>query len=128
MKQYEEILIKHSLEKSFRALKSARMLFEDGDYTTAQNRAYYAVFYVVLALGYRNGYVSGKHHQLMGWFNKKFIYQEKVFDSSMAKIYKTLIDKRETFDYDMSVIPDKEVVSRNIELAEKFVNTVHSHI
>jgi len=71
--QHDDIfLTKYSVEKSDQALETGIKLLEI-DLQTAQNRIYYAVFYLVLALGYLDGFTTGKHHQLMGWFNKKYI-------------------------------------------------------
>lgn len=127
MTQHNKVLIEHSLEKAVNALDDACTNI-DISLSVAQNRAYYAVFYTVLALSYLDGYTTGKHHQLMGWFNKKYVYQEKVFDSSYAKIYNTLMINREKSDYDVTQIPVKEAVEKDIKSAKVFVETISIYI
>jgi len=127
MTQHNKVLIEHSLEKALKSLDDACKNI-DISLSVAQNRAYYAVFYAVLALGYLDGYTTGKHHQLMGWFNKKYVYQDKVFDSSYAKIYNTLMINREKSDYDVTQIPVKETVEKDIASAKVFVETVSLYI
>jgi uncharacterized protein (UPF0332 family) len=66
MKQHDDVfLAKYSVEKSDQAFETGIKLLEI-DLQAAQNRIYYAVFYLVLALGYLDGFKTGKHHQLMG--------------------------------------------------------------
>ena len=127
MKPSEKILIENCLGKSNKALQDAYANIEVS-LSVAQNRAYYAVFYIVLALGYIDGFVTGKHHQLMGWFNKKYIYQDKVFDSSLAKIYNTLMINREKSDYDVTQNPTREDVMKDVDSAKVFIEAVMPYI
>jgi len=127
MKQYEKILIENCLEKANKALQDAYSNM-DVSLSVAQNRAYYAIFYIVLALGYIDGFTTGKHHQLMGWFNKKYVYQDKVFDSSLAKIYNTLMINREKSDCDVTQNPVRADVIKDIDSAKVFIETVMSYI
>lgn len=128
MHQHKESLIKLSIEKSEEALRSAENNIKTNNLLTAQNRAYYAVFYIVLALAYLEEYTTGKHHQLRGWFNKKFIYENKIFDKTLSKIYSRLIINREKFDYDVTKFPEKEETIKDLEDAKYFVSTLKDYI
>jgi len=125
--QHKEILIKYSIEKSEKALEAAINNLEL-DLTTAQNRAYYAAFYIVLALAYFDDFQTGKHHKLMGWFNKKYVYENKIFEQKLSKIYSKLLSNRENFDYSVTEYPELETVKNNIKEAEFFVETVKKYI
>lgn len=127
MEQYKDVLAKYSFEKSEDALKAG---FDNVEInlTVAQNRAYYAIFYAVLALGYLDGFVTGSHHKLMGWFTKKYIFETETFDREMGKIYNKLIRNRETFDYDVTKKPTKEIVLMNLESSKAFVETLKPYI
>ncbi len=83
----KNILIKLSIEKALQALVSAEDNLKNKQLETALNRNYYAIFYSVLALGYKFDFVTSKHSQLMGWFNKKFIHEDGIFNDRMLKIY-----------------------------------------
>lgn len=125
--QHEKMLVKNSIEKAEEALSAAQnnMKFS---LRTAQNRNYYAVFYIVLALAYLDGFQTGKHHQLMGWFNREYIYQNKIFDSKLNEIYRILISNREKFDYDVSEEPIAVDVEKDFQRAKFFVETVKEYI
>jgi len=127
MKQHKEILAQIAVEKSETALRDACNNI-DISLFVAQNRAYYAIFYIVSALAYLDGFTTSKHKQLMGWFNKKYIHEEKVFDSSLTKIYSTLMINREKSDYDVTENPTKEQVLKGIESARIFIEIVKTYI
>ncbi|MFA6988924.1 MAG: HEPN domain-containing protein [Candidatus Gastranaerophilaceae bacterium] len=127
MEPHNIVLAENSLAKAEQALKDGHINLETS-LSLAQNRAYYAVFYTVLALGYLDDFITSKHHQLMGWFNKKYIYEDKVFSHSIVKIYTTLMRKRETFDYDVTQNPIKEDVIKDLQDAETFITTLKPYI
>lgn len=125
MKQHKELLVRHSMQKSDEALIDAQ---SDIRLTLKQNRNYYAVFYIVLALAYLDDFKTGKHHQLMGWFNKEYIYKNKVFDEKLKTIYRNLLANREIFDYSVLATPDPEQVEKDLKDAKFFVQTVREYI
>jgi len=59
--------------------------------------------------------------QLMGWFNKKFIYEQKFFNKKMYQIYKEAYENRQEADYSISLIPDKEIVVESYNDSKLFV-------
>jgi len=128
MQQQYKLMIKLSIEKAEKALISSELNLNNNLLTEVQNRAYYAVFYIVLALAYLDSYVTGKHHKLMGWFNKKYIYENKTFDKSFGKIYGKLISNREKFDYDVEEYPEKDQAIKDLEDAKFFVSEVKKYI
>ncbi len=106
MPEYKNILVKNGLDKSKQALSDAEYGFKDGRNDLVLNRLYYAIFYSVLALGYNDGFITSKHPKLMGWFNKKYIYENKIFDKRMNEIYKTAYINRQESDYDISKLKE----------------------
>ena len=124
----KELFMKINIEKSDLAIKAAKDNIELNNLETAQNRIYYAAFYIVLALAYLDDFSTGKHHQLMGWFNREYIYKNNIFDTKLNKIYQTLFANRQKFDYDVSENPQKEEVEKDFEDAKFFVQTVKDYI
>jgi uncharacterized protein (UPF0332 family) len=120
--------IENFLRKSEEALLDSKINIENQRLHNALNRIYYSIFYAVIALGYQEGFISSKHKQLMGWFNKKFLYEDKVFDIKMYEIYKEAYENRQESDYTFFMIPEKEKVLQNYEDAKYFVTTIKNHI
>jgi uncharacterized protein (UPF0332 family) len=127
MMQHKDLLIKNSIEKADRALSDAEQNLDISLYVT-QNRNYYAVFYIVLALAYLNDFTTGKHYQLMGWFNKEYIHKNKIFDAELNEIYKSLIFNREKSDYSVLTTLEKTKVEKGLNDAKFFVKTVKDYI
>ena len=128
MKQHKDILIRQSFEKADEALLSAKINIDNNMLTTAQNRIYYAIFYSVLALGYYRNFVTSKHGQLLGWFNKTFIYEENVFSYEFFEIYKEAFESRRKSDYEFSWKPNREDILSDLESAKNFVQKIKEYV
>src|SRR4030067_1862090 len=96
----KRIFIEKYLEKAQSALDDAEFNTGHNRYYTASNRIYYSIFYSVISLGYLDNFITSKHKQLMGWFNKKYVYEEKVFNENLMKIYKEAYENRAESDYE----------------------------
>ena len=117
-------VINRAIQKSTRALKDAQNDFDDESLDSAINRLYYAIFYIVVALGYKHDFITSKHATLMGWFNKKFIHEDKVFDTELYKIYRNAFEFRNQSDYDFTFHPNEAVVKDLLRKAEEFIDIV----
>ena len=126
--QHKDILIKQAFEKSDEAIKSAESSIDNGFLSTAQNRLYYAVFYSVIALGYFYDFISSKHAQYLSWFNKKFVYNEKIFDEKLYKIYKEVFENRQKCDYEFTWKPVLEDLIKDLNDSKLFINLLKKHI
>ena len=121
-------LTKHFLEKSHAALKAAQDNIDCNNNETVINRSYYAIFYAVSALACKYNFATSKHSQLMGWFNKKFIYEESVFDDKMLKIYNDIFNYRQRSDYNAMYVPDTALVQDILSDAKLFVEKIETFI
>lgn len=76
------------------------MLAQGGSPQSVINRAYYAVFYCVLALYLKTGITTktSKHSGIIGIFDKEFIMSGKL-DKTNSQIFHSLFDDRQEFDY-----------------------------
>lgn len=124
----KNILVRNSILKAQEALDDADHSINVKRYTMAQNRIYYAIFYAVTALGYLNNFTTSKHSELSGWFNKKFVYEESIFDDSMNSIYKIAYENRKKSDYDFTYKIDPEKLSENLDKARIFVDNIVDYI
>ncbi len=67
-------LAKYRIKQAEESLEEARFLLSGRKSTRSIiNRAYYAMFYSVLALLVFESYSSSKHSGVIGFFNKRFI-------------------------------------------------------
>ena len=72
MSEQEKIqaLVRYRMEQAAEALASADALFEGGFYRGTVNRAYYAMFYAVLALLALRGLGTSKHKGALTLFER----------------------------------------------------------
>ena len=128
MLPHKDILIKTSFDKAEEALKTAKLNIENELFDGAQNRIYYAIFYAVIALGYHNNFITSKHSQLLGWFNKKFIKDEKMFKPELFQIYQNAYKNRMRSDYEFVSKPDKEKLLKSFDKAVYFIETIKNYL
>lgn len=121
--EQKEILIKNWLLKSDEAMADAKANLEQNRLTTTQNRLYYAIFYAVSSLGQKLGFVTSKHGQLLGWFNREYVKPGKV-EHRFGKLYAKCFDNRQRNDYMFTFKPKKEVLLNEIKEAEQFIKVI----
>ena len=121
------ILVQNWMDKSLEALNDGKTCIDNNMLTTAQNRLYYAIFYSVVALGYLNNFITSKHTELIGWFNKKYI-KANIFPINMGKVYKKTFDNRHKNDYTINYKPDKNELKQTLLDVEIFIDTIKKYI
>ena len=119
-----ETLFRYRLQEAEDTLADAeRMLASGVSPRSVVNRAYYAVFYFILALFQKDGINArtSKHSGVIGTFDKEYVLSGKV-DRRLGKIVHSLFDARQESDYkEMAEVTDadaREAVSDAREFAE----------
>lgn len=115
------------LNRAKETLEDTQIAFTLGRHHMAMNRAYYAFFYAVMALGLSEGFITSKHSELRGWFNKTFI-KTGVFPLNVGKVYSKLYEGRMESDYATLYSPTKEELSEEIPHLEACILTIENYI
>ncbi len=118
---------KYRLERAKETLKTAKFVFEIKDYVSANNRAYYAIFYAiraVLALEKRD---FKKHKDVIAYFNQHYVNTE-IFPKKLGHKISVAQRIREDSDYDDKYITSPEKTQTQIETAEELINLVEEYI
>lgn len=84
MKDHQGELVKYRLEQAEESLQSAGLLFDNERYRPAVNRAYYAMFYAVLALLVTKNNSISKHAGVISLFDREYV-KTGIFDKSLSK-------------------------------------------
>ena len=71
-------------------------------YSSACNRAYYAIFYAASALLFTKGFSYSKHSAVISAFRQHFI-KTGEFETKWSKAYEFIMSSRQLGDYDFSV-------------------------
>lgn len=93
----------------------------------AINRIYYSMFYSLLALGLKFEFETSKHAQLIGWFNKSFIYPGLI-DSKYGKIINKAFNRRTKGDYDSYIEFEIDTVKEMYEEMKDFNDVINQFI
>ena len=102
-------LIKYRIDRCKESIKEALLTIDNKMFFNAENRIYYAIFYIVSALALKNDFSTSKHYQLLGWFNKNFV-KTNLISQDLGKIYYDAFEKRQEGDYkDLIYFTDEEV-------------------
>lgn len=128
MQQPKEVLVELWIKRSEEAFVDAEKNFANNSLLTTLNRIYYAIFYIVKALAEKEDFTTSKHSSLMGWFNKKFVYEDKVFTPELFEVYKKSFEYREKSDYNVIYNPDLETVQTLLADAKVFIEAVRKVI
>lgn len=124
----KELLIKYRMERAEESLAEAELLYNEGkSYRGAVNRAYYAMFYSVLALLAKQGKGTSKHSGAMALFDLNFI-KPGIFPKEMGKALHRIFDLRQMGDYrDLFQIDQKKAESA-LKTSREFVEKVKEYL
>jgi uncharacterized protein (UPF0332 family) len=127
MEQYKLDLLKYRIDRAKETAEEAEIALNLNKLLLAENRIYYAIFYMVHALSILGGFSTSRHETLKGWFNKEFVFPGKI-DKEFYKIYNKAFDKRQEGDYDDFITFEQEEVIEDLENMKKFLKEVEEFI
>lgn len=113
-------LSRYRFETGQEALADARLMYENGRYKNALNRAYYAIFHAIRAVNALTGFDSSKHSGVIAYFNQNYVKTE-VFPRELSKLIRLASENREKADYLDFFIASREEAEKQIQRAEQFV-------
>ena len=117
----------YRLEKAKETLKSAQILFEVKDYTGANNRAYYAIFYAIRAILALEKTDFKRNKDVIAYFNQKYIKPE-IFPRKLGSKISQAQRVREDSDYDDKYQISYEKTEQQIETAKEVIIEVEQFI
>jgi len=120
-------LCKYRIEKAHECLKSAKLLKDSGDYTSAANRSYYSIFHAVRAVMALDGEDRKKHSGVVAYFLENYI-KTGVFSKEYSYIIKNAFQVRQESDYEDFCIISKEEVVEQIENAKQLIEVIEEYV
>ena len=118
---------KYRLERSKDDLAAAHLLFENGNYRVANNRAYYAIFHAIRAVLVFDNYDSGKHSGIIAEFRRRYI-KEGIFPVEISKMISSAFTIRNSSDYDDMFVASKMETEEQLKNADYIYELVNKHI
>ena len=100
---------------------------KQGNYESAANRSYYAVFHAMRAVLAFDESDMKRHSGIISEFRRRYIKTE-IFETRMSEIISVLFDVRTDSDYDDFFVISKADTAAQIENAEYFVSSVRAYL
>lgn len=123
----KDVLVRYRLEQSKESLGDANSLFSLGSFCGAVNRAYYAMFYSVLAILVIDDKGTSKHSGAISLFDINYI-KKGIFPKKMSEILHRVFDLRQFSDYREFAKVTKKQAEEVVKDAEQFINKVEDYI
>ena len=120
-------LIKLRMQQAKETLHEAQILAGEHTGRGAVNRAYYAMFYAVLAVLATKGLGSSKHSGTISLFDREFVKPGELARELSRSLHKAF-EHRQRADYGELIQLDEQVVTRVIEEAGAFIQNVKAYM
>ena len=118
---------KYRLERSKDDLSVAHLLFDNGNYRVANNRAYYAIFHAIRAVLVFDNYDSGKHSGIIAEFRRRYI-KEGIFPAEISKMVGSAFTIRNSSDYDDMFVASRIETEEQLKNADYIYELVSKYI
>ena len=118
-----QALVTYRLEQADESLEAASTLLVKKLIRPSINRAYYAMFYAVLALLAQGKKETSKHSGAIALFDRDFVKQG-VFKKDYSRWLHDAFDLRQRSDYAAEYHASKEDAEITLKNAETFVDSV----
>ena len=116
-------LSRYRLQRAEEMVASAKREYKAGDYLTANNRAYYAVFHSMRAVLALDGVDFKKHSAVIAYFVKNYLKSERISREYSDLIFNASLIRNHS-DYDDFYICSIHDTENLISGAEAFLTTV----
>lgn len=120
-------LLRYRMEQADETFQEAEILFNRSAYRGTINRAYYAMFYSVLALLATKQLGTSKHSGAIALFDREFV-KTGLFPRELSRSLRLTFDRRQTHDYGELTEMDEQTVKETLNDAKVFISAVESYL
>lgn len=120
-------LLQYRMKQANETFQEAEILFKQSAYRGTINRAYYAMFYSVLALLAIRKLGTSKHSGVIGLFDREFV-KTGVFPRDLSRTLRLTFDRRQTHDYGELIEIDAQIAQETLNDAKVFISAVESYL
>ncbi len=120
-------LVRLRMQQAAETLREARILAAEHAGRGAVSRAYYAMFYAVLAVLATRGLGSSKHSGAIALFDREFV-KPGALPKELSRSLHLTFENRQQADYGELTELDDPTVARVIEEAQTFIRGVEGYL
>jgi len=120
-------LLRYRIQQAKETFHEAEILLNQSAYRGTINRAYYAMFYSVLALLATKKLGTSKHSGVVSLFDREFV-KTGLFPRELSRSLRLAFDRRQTHDYGELIEIDEQIAQETLADAKGFISTVESYL
>lgn len=125
--QQLDALLRYRMEQARETLREAEILLGEEAWRGTVNRAYYAMFYALLALLATQQLAPSRHSGAISLFDREFV-KAGPFPRRLSRSLHLAFERRQTHDYGELVPITGEIAAESLADARTFVDAVESHL
>jgi uncharacterized protein (UPF0332 family) len=122
-----EGLLRYRLEQAHETLREAEILLGESALRGVVNRAYYAMFYALLALLATRQLGTSRHSGALALFDREFV-KTGVFSREISRSLHLAFDRRQEHDYGEIVLVSSPIAEEALTDARTFVAAVEAYL
>jgi uncharacterized protein (UPF0332 family) len=122
-----EDLLRYRMEQAHETLREAEILLNESALRGAINRAYYAMFYALLALLATKQLGTSRHSGVLALFDREFV-KTGMFPRELSRSLHLAFDRRQTYDYGEMSPASRQTAEETLADAQTFVAAIESHL
>ena len=126
-KELQNNYARYRIERSKEDLDAAHLLFDNGNYRIANNRAYYAIFHAMRAVLVYDNFDSSKHSGIIAEFRRRYI-KAGVFPDKISKMIGSAFTIRNSSDYDDMFIVSKSDTEEQLANADYIYDVISKYL
>lgn len=127
MSESKKKAVRERMKQAHETLEEAETLFGQDYWRGTINRAYYAMFYAVLALAADKGVVVSKHTHAIAFLDKEFV-KKGIFPKEISRALHVGFDERQTNDYGEIWNIEFTEAENTLREAKAFVKTIDVYL
>jgi uncharacterized protein (UPF0332 family) len=127
MEKEVEQKIKRYLQKARQILEEQKALFDQGFYSGSVSRGYYAIFNLASAILLTKRKEYSSHQAVIANFGKEFVKENKI-DAKYHQMLIELFALRQTADYDIEKVIDKNTAKLVLNLTHDFLKMTKEYL
>ncbi len=122
-----EDLLRYRMEQAHETLREAEILLNESALRGTINRAYYAMFYALLALLATKRLGTSKHSGALALFDREFV-KTGMFPRELSRSLRLAFDRRQTHNYGEMTQINRQIAEETLMDAETFVAAIEAHL
>lgn len=125
--EHLEDLLRYRIGQAHETLREAEILLAESALRGTVNRAYYAMFYALLAVLADKQLGTSRHSSALALFDREFV-RTGVFPPSLSRSLRRAFDRRQTHDYGEIIEINRQIAEESLADAKAFVASIESYL